>query len=284
MKVHSIILLILIIILTGAVPAQGQSARPVKQDTSVDSVEYLLALTRDGVVKVAFNGDMQLIIPGVGAGRGLEVLNDRIYVTDQLWGSSIHVYDLQGQSIRTISTPPEASQYMDFVVLPDERIALLDNRQDKVYFTNESGQLLATVNILDSPDGNSQCLNGAVAEHRLVVAEDGYRNVLQFDLNTFQASILKNLSSLNNNLCAIGYSDGRFYVSLMGWPNNRLYSFTENGSVTLVATIPGEHVTGIVVSGSTAYTALNHAGVIYAVNVDSGAVTTLSSTTPATAQ
>ena len=52
MKAHSIILLILMTILLGLLPAQVQSTELVPQDASVDSVAYLLALTRDGVVRV----------------------------------------------------------------------------------------------------------------------------------------------------------------------------------------------------------------------------------------
>lgn len=145
MKKQPFVLLVLLLTLTVMTPMKAESVATLQPDTPSAPIDFLLALTRDGIVKVSLSGATQLLIPDVGASYSLQVQNDNIYVSSQTRGGAILVYGFQGNLLRTISTPPQASQkHLTFVVLPGDRFALLDNDTDKVFFSDALGHLLAT--------------------------------------------------------------------------------------------------------------------------------------------
>ena len=186
---------------------------PDKTPVLSQSGAFFYTRTRDGVVKVSSTGSKDTIINQTD-GYGLEILDNEIYLNNQTRGADILVYDLEGNYLRTILTPSQASQYLDFVTLPDGRIALMDNANDKIYFVNSSGDLLATTNILDNPDDIWQNLDGIVVNNQLVFSEDGQKRILKIDLTTYQKSIFKNLTSLPGAwLGAIAYADGQYYLA-----------------------------------------------------------------------
>jgi hypothetical protein len=183
-------------------------------------------------------------------------------------GGNILVYDLQGNFLRTISIPSQASDYLVFVTLPDERIALLDNWNDKIYFINSLGNLLAIVNILDEPDSHLQNLDGIIVGNRLIFLEDGKRNLLQINLSNYERSIFKDLSSLPQSPSAITYANGQYYLC----GSRVIYSFTEDSYVTQIAEIPEGSISSIVIVNSYAYVSVNisFTGKIYKVDLDNG--------------
>lgn len=234
---------------------------------------FFYTRTRDGVVRVSSMGSKEIIINQT-IGHGLEILDNKIYINNQTYGASILVYDLKGNYLRTIPTPPQASQYLDFVALPDGRIALMDNINDRIYFVNSSGNLLATTNILNSPDNLLQNLDGIVVNNQLVFSDDGKKRILKIDLNTYQKTIFRDLTSLPGAwLGAITYTDGQYYLAT----SRTIYRFSETSPVVEIATIPEYNITGLVVIDNFAYASTNFAGKIYKVDLNSGSSSVLTS-------
>jgi hypothetical protein len=228
----------------------------------------LYVLTRDGILKVSPTGESQLWTGKHTSSYALEIQNNTLYVA----GGGIVAYDLQGGAGKTIPRPPQTT-YLTFVVLPDDRFALLNNETDKVYFADSQGTLLATVNLRDTADNSLQNIDGVVVGNRLAVAEDGGGRVFQIDLATYGASVLKDLSDLGAGIWSIDYADGKYYVGLS---TGRLYSFTASGSAVPVATIPGGGgITGVVVVENSAYVVTNYPGKVCRVDLTDGTVTTI---------
>lgn len=218
--------------------------------------------TSSGVARIYPNGSVE-ILQGIRSGMSIEILNNKLYVNKA--SDKIMAYTLDGTNIKNISIPSSAS-FLTFVVLPDERVALMDNLNDKIYFVNSTGALVATVNIRDYPDDTLQSLDGIVINNTLIFCEDGDRNVLQVNLTTYEVSIFKNLSSIYPWVGYIAYSNGSYYAS---GPRS-IYKFSEAGNITKVAEIGEGNIVGLVVSDGFAYVAVNFAGKIYKVNLLNG--------------
>jgi hypothetical protein len=167
--------------------------------------------------------------------------------------------------VKNISVP-SGVQYLTFVVLPDERIAFLDNEGDRAFFVSPSGTLLATVNLTVEPNDSLQNCDGIVVNNALILSEDGDNNVLRIDLNTYQVSVFKNLSQIETWIGHITYSNGYYYVC---GPRS-IYRFTETSNATTVADLPHGNIVGIVVVDDRAYATVNFEGKIYEVNLQNG--------------
>ncbi|UCD00281.1 MAG: hypothetical protein JSW66_10440 [Phycisphaerales bacterium] len=234
----------------------------------------LYVLTRGGIQTVSSAGDEQPFIDGHKSSYAIEIRDQVLYATEGTRGADILGYDLQGQYVTAVPTPSEAKDYLTFVALPGERFALLDNVNDKVFFIDAAGSLLATADIRPWADNALQNVDGVVVEGRLILSEDGYHHVLQIDLATYQVSIFKDLSGVpGHSLGAIEYAEGTYYISA----GLSLYSFTETGAAVKVADVPEENITGIVVFGESAYVSVNFSGKIYKIDLTDGTVSLLAS-------
>lgn len=229
--------------------------------------EALYTMTRDGVMRTTLDGTTDTLLSGVN-GSDLDVFDDELYV-NRGSDTDIEVYDLTGQYLRSIAIPTGVEYYLDFVVLPDKRIALFDNDNDKIYFINQSGSLLGTTN-MDAGDWHLQSLDGVVVDNQLVFSEDGEKRLLKIDLTTYQKSIFKDFSSVIPHiwLGAIDFEDGLYYLAT----SKIIYKFTEMGNPEIVAELPEINITGLAVVGQYAYASVNFSGEIYQVNLESGDV------------
>lgn len=251
-------------------PAEiGQLVWP---DPQVVPGKALYVLTRSGIVHVSLTGAQQMLLDAHQTSRDLEIRDNTLYVTDKTRGGDIVVYDLQGNYRQRIAVRLQAGEYTRFVVLPDERFALLDNTNDRVFFIDNQGNLLGTTPIQD-PRGSSQHLDGLVVGNRLIVSQDGQQRVLQVDLTSYEASLFKDLGSLSDRLGPITYADGAYYIC----GTRTVYAFTASGSAAPVAELPEGNITGIAVVDGTAYVSVNFTGEIYAVDLHSGAAGVLAS-------
>jgi len=197
----------------------------------------------------------------------LEITENRIYAVQDLYTRYISVYTTEGVFLKNIPIPSSIPYFLSFVVLPDERIALLDNKYDKIYFIDSSGNFITVVNILETPDNHLQNLHGIVVDNKLIISEDGNGHIIQIDLTTYKKTIFKDLSGLDAWLGAITYSNGCYYVC----GPSTIYKFSENSNVvSKVADIPDYNIVGIAVIGDTAYVAVNFGGKIYKVNLKNG--------------
>ena len=234
----------------------------------------LYVLTGDGIRTVSSTGDHQLLIDRHKSSYAIEIRDQRLYATDGTRGANIRAYDLQGHYLQTITTPSQAKDYLTFAALPGGRFALLDNLNDKVFFIDAAGSLLATTPMRPSADNHYQNVDGVVVGNRLIVSEDGDRQILQIDLTTYQASVFKDLSNVPvPSLGPIDYADGTFYVGA----GLSLYSFTEWGGPVKVADVPEKNITGLVVVGQSAYVCVNLGGKIYKINLTDGTAGLLAS-------
>ncbi|MHC4500617.1 MAG: GLUG motif-containing protein, partial [Planctomycetota bacterium] len=138
-------------------------------------VQHLYVLTSGrcrsncGILEVSLAGDQQIIVDG-RYGSTIKIKDNILYT---IRGGDIVAYDLEGRYLRTIPTPPQADDYLDFVALPGEKFALLDNENDKVLFSDDEGNVIATTSIRPVRDDRAQNLNGIVVDNRLIVSEDG---------------------------------------------------------------------------------------------------------------
>ncbi|RSN73423.1 PKD domain-containing protein [Candidatus Methanodesulfokora washburnensis] len=237
------------------------------QIVKAESVSHQLILytsTRDGVIRVFLNGSKQ-ILEHVRSGYSLEILGNRIYMNQ--YPGYISVYTTEGVFLKNINIPSSVSYFITFVVLPDERIALLDNENDKVYFIDSLGNFITKVDILEAPDNHLQNLDGIVINNKLIISEDGNKHIIQIDLMTYKKTIFKDMSKIPEVwLGAITYSNGYYYVC---GPSS-IYKFSENGDVSKIAEIPDYNIVGIVVVDDYAYVSVNFGGKIYKVDLRSG--------------
>ena len=230
---------------------------------AVPSAQALYTSTGDGVVRIFLDGSKQ-IFEHIKSGYSLEILGDKLYVNQ--YSGYISVYTTEGVFLRNIAIPSSVTHFITFVILPDERIALLDNQYDKVYFLDSSGNFITSVNILDVPDNHLQNVDGVVVNNELILSEDGNNHILQINLTTYQKTIFKDLSEIPSWLGAITYSNGYYYLC---GPSS-IYRFSENSGATKVAEIPDYNIVGIVVVNDYAYVSVNFGGKIYKVDLKSG--------------
>jgi len=224
----------------------------------------LYTSTHDGVARIFSDGSKQTF-EHIKSGYSLEILGDKLYVNQ--YSGYISVYTTEGVFLRNITIPSSVPYFLTFVVLPDERIALLDNYFDKVYFIDSSGAFITSVNILDAPDGHLQNVDGVVVNNELILSEDGNMHILQIDLASYAKTIFKDLSGLPETwLGAITYSNGYYYVC---GPSS-IYRFSEESGATEVAEILDFNIAGIVVVNDYAYVSVNYGGKIYKVDLKSG--------------
>jgi len=236
---------------------------------------YFYLMTNTGVVRVDSAGVKTNLINAYGGSYSISILGDKLYVPNPSNGA-IMIYNLQGTLLGSVTPALAARQYLELTALPKGRFALFNNRNDKVYFINSAGSLLATANILDQPDNQLQNLCGIVVGNKLVLSENGKKQIIQFDLTTYARTILRDLSGLPGSwLSSIAYANSRYYVCT----SQSIYSFTSSTSAIFkVADIPEYSLVGISVFDSYyAYVALNYAGKIYMVNLATGASTVLAS-------
>jgi hypothetical protein len=227
-----------------------------------------------GIHTVSLDGDVQHLLASHQDSEGLEIRDNRLYVTEKTYGGDLFVYDLAGRYLESIPTPATAGKYLDFVALPERRFALLDNQSDRAFFIDDSGRLLATVSLLTPADSHWQDLKGIVVGNRLILSHDGNNHVLAVDLTTYRLSTFKNLASLPGLLGDISYADGQYYIVVGGrW----VYQFTESGTAVLVGGIPEGNATGICVLGDFAYLSVNFANKIYRLDLRSGDARVLAS-------
>jgi len=247
------------------------TSQPKPSPTATVPRPSLYTRTNAGIVRVSLAGEKRFVIADYHLGSySIEILNDELYV--DRWGlRRIEVYSLNGDYRRAVSIPPEVGYYYRFVIVPDGRIALLDNQSDRMYFISPLGTLLATVNILDGADDHWQNVDGVVVDHRLIFSEDGNKHLLQIDLNTYQRSIFKDLSHLDVYwLGAITYARGHYYV--LG--PTQLYALDESAVVITIAELE-YGITGIAVIGDFAYVSSYSAGRIYKVDLITRVVSVL---------
>ena len=204
----------------------------------------------------------------------VEWYNDKLYFLPSTSGSIEERDPIDYSLIRTIV--PSVSGYYNFLPLPGDRFALFSNTLDVVFVIDNTGSLLTTANLLPQRDSRAQEVEGVVVGDQLIISENGNRQVMQLNLNTYQMSVFKDLNSISsqiNWLGAITYDQGTFYIV----QPNRVYKFTETGTPELICTLPAQNNTGIAVRDGYAYVSNNFGNSIYKIDLSDGSFETFKS-------
>jgi len=232
----------------------------------------LYTVGADGVHRISLDGSVEHLLALHKDSYDLEIRDNCLYVTEKSRGGAIFVYTLAGDYIESIPTPAVASEYLNLVALPERRFALLDNHNDKAFFIDEDGKLLATTVLLSPADSWLQTLKGIVVGNRLILSHNGKRQVLAIDLTNYHASVFKDLSSISETLGDIAYAGEKYYIIAGG---RSVFRFTESGAAALVGQVPESNATGICVIGNFAYVTVNAANKLYKMDLSTGAVSVL---------
>ena len=159
------------------------------------TVPVFYVATRDGLMRLSNDGEKSLFIPGFQ--RSAAVAGSEIFILGGSREASnlvIKGYDFQGNLTRTVPIPTEVA-FLEFVPLPGERFACLDNHGDKIHFIDSSGTLLATTAMDIVENFHSQNVEGVVVGNKLVVSEDGSKRLLAFDLDTYAVAVFRDFGS-----------------------------------------------------------------------------------------
>ncbi len=220
----------------------------VIQPVQPAEVESLLVVEMTQLSKLDYSGESEVFVDGHGPAKSLD---GEVYVHRE---KNVIVYDATGQKRQTIPIPPEVRYSLDFVVLPDGQLAFLDNQNDAIYFVDVKGNHLQTVRLVDEPDRHFQNMDGIVVGNKLIVSENGHKELIEVDLDTYEVSLFRSLKQLRGGLGAILYTDGRYYIC----QKRDIYSFTEDSAeITKVATTPEGNITGIVSANGRLFAVVN---------------------------
>jgi hypothetical protein len=237
------------------------------EDTEQVTVEVpegtLLVQTTDGLAAVGMDGAYSLY-PGF---RGpVEVLGTRIFAKSSLGSGSISELNNEGTVIGSVDISNLIWDYAAFAVLPDGGFAFLDYLADSIHFCDSAGNLLESIAM---PNGNpkQQVADGVIAGDKLIVSENGNDQVIEVDLETYEATVFRDFSGQEPGyLSGIDYSRGWFYLCDA---YDAVSMFTEEGTVTQLCQLSGVLI-GITVVGDYAYVTAANADKVYKVNTNTG--------------
>lgn len=262
--------------------AEADGAKPLVQaaafiENSRTIVSYQSPLPAKMAMMTEMNGPARML--NSSPAERTRIVRDNsgsVYVQQ---ASTISVYDAEGREQRSLEIPPEVLSYVSFTVIPDDRIAFLDNSNDAIYFVDQNGTHLKTVPISDGPDRRIQNMRGIVVEDKLIVSENGYNILLSVDLTTYDLSVFLSLKQLKGWLGAIAYSDGMYYIC----QSRDIYSYNpELDEVLKVATAPRGNITGVAVENDQLIVAANGRGkrpvedeAVYRIDLKSGEIAEL---------
>jgi len=229
--VHPMIFLVLIV---------GSSSRILADE--------LILRESGSIIRVDLAGHAS---PFVATGGSIQVLGQEVFCAQ---GKTVNVYNPDGALLRSISVPADVVSYINFVVLPDRRMAFLDNHYDAIYFTAPDGTYLKTVPLFSVPDQHWQNMDGVVVNHTLVISENGNRQVVAIDLASYNLSIFRDLQTLHGSLGPITYAGGSYYIAQA----QSVLTFMPDSSATeLVAKTPVGNITGIAAAGGRLFVVVN---------------------------
>jgi hypothetical protein len=196
--------------------------------------------------------------------KDIEVLGTRVFA----WlGNTIRELDHQADPLGDIDLPPEIPPATAFVVLPDGGFAFVQNVNDSIYFMDAAGNFAAADSIVEPSPNSLQGTGGLAFDDRLIMVDSGPDQVFEYDLATYEGSILNTLEEVYFFPLDIDYSGHTFYVC----GSSKVCRFTESGPVELLCSLPGSFAASLAVAGSYAYVVTNGAGTIHRVSIHTGA-------------
>ncbi len=162
-------------------------------------------------------------------------------------------FDRASMKTRIIDLPENVTG-IAFVVLPNNRFAVLNNRNDEIHVVDGKGSLLKTVRMNLAPDSHLQNVMGVVVGNSLIVSEDGDRQLLALDLETYELSVFKRLPNLRPWLGQLAFHKGLYYISTA----RAIYTFrnSEDEPKKLVE-LSKRNITGLAVTDTNLFVVIN---------------------------
>jgi thiol-disulfide isomerase/thioredoxin len=255
--------------------ASGRGVTPYQSGGDVnapaggtDAGDTLLLVGGDQISSIASSGQSAPFLASSGL---VAVLGDEIYVAKpQSTRPKVTVYNIAGVQVRTIPVPAELPKFTGYVVIPDGRVAFLDNIDDTIGFADRTGKYLRTVRMRRQPDDHLQNTAGTIVDNRLIVSEDGDKRLLAVDLDTYEVTVFRDLKHLPGPwLGAITAAEGKVYLCTP----NQVFSFSpDDATEHHVATLPEGvgNITGIVYQAGRLFVVANSTGDLHEIDVASG--------------
>ncbi len=226
----------------------------------------LVVSSRTEIVRVTAKGD---ILPFRGESGYASVLGEDTFLLNA-GERVVTVYGSGQKWLRSFKILLSRDFYcVGFHVLPDRRMAFLDNRNDVVYFSDELGRHLKTVQILDRPENHAQNMKAVTVGNRMILSENGHKQLVSIDLRNYEVSVFRDLRILPGPwLGAIAYENGRFYIC----NPTTIFAFEETSeTVTKIAELPERNIVGIAAARGRLFVAVNSSlGSVYEVDPVTG--------------
>jgi hypothetical protein len=162
--------------------------------------------------------------------------------------------------------PPEVPEAYNFTVLPDAGFAFLGNSTDTISIVDAGGDFITKFEMPGHDFDHNQSVEGITLGNRLIVSENGEKELMEVDLSTYAAGIYRNLADLGGWLGDLDYSDGVFYICQC----TRVSTFTEDSDPVELFNVEAGCITGIAVVGNYAYTVVNSPGLAYKTHIITG--------------
>jgi hypothetical protein len=218
----------------------------------------LLIQTRDGLYASDLTGNDFEFSTRTGP---IELLGTRIFVGN----GNIVELDHAGEIINILFKPRPMPFAVDIVMLEPEYTAYLNSEFDEVYFMDFGEGDWLTEDLPEQSPDVIQHMSGLLDDDRLIVSETGTGKLVQFDVETLQGSLLRDLSAIGE-LGPLALQDGTFYMGV----TDRVYYFFEQGELVVLAIVEEEEIGSIAVAGRHVYFTATQSGRVYRTHTGTG--------------
>lgn len=215
-------------------------------------------------MEIRLNGDINFL-EEINATRYHELYKSHLYFLYNYRKGEIAKYSLEYDSISTIKIKTDSIEYyLNFKFISDNKIALLDNKYDKIYFIDSKGNLLHKTEMLN-PDHewHFQNVHADVFKNELIISENGNLQILAIDTLNFSQRIFKDLKNLNSPLGKIEVVGDTIYLAL----RKAIYRFTEFSEPELILLVDEYNITDFEIINEHIIFQTNFGGNIYYYNL-----------------
>jgi hypothetical protein len=231
----------------------SQTASDSVEVEAVSTAGTLLVTSSNGLTAVRTDGSSFVLRSDLK--HDVEVVEQRIYCRRSS-ASPDTIFEVahNGTTLRTIPISDAIPYPYRLVALPGGGFATLDNESDRIDFIDSNGDFLQTVMMPDPSPNELQAVYGVVVGDKLIVSETGGNKVICVDLTTYEASILRDLTSLPPPW----FSDIDFwnhYYWICG--PDRTWRFKPSGDIYDMCTFSESSLVGMAIVDAVGYFVVN---------------------------
>lgn len=239
--------------------------------SQVQNCKLLVTSKNYPPMEITVNGIFSFVSE-IGDTESFEIFDSKIYYLQDYNKAKILIYSLDNSYISYIKIDnSKIKYYNEFKIISKNKIALLNNRDDIVYFIDFKGDFLKNVKLIH-PSNHWQNMNGILYKNELIVSENGNKELIAIDTLNYDTRIFKTLP-LSNPLGSIQVVNDTFYVST---PKD-IYKFTEFGSPERILELNEYNITSFEVLKEYIFLHTNFGGNIYYYNMKTKLLTNIKS-------